>query len=368
MSDRLFVSTRKGLFRYDRSSSGEWKVEAATFLGDNVTLCLPLAEGKVLAALDHGHFGVKVHRSTDEGASFTETTTPKYPEKPEGLVDLNAMTKEPLAWNLKLIWSLESGGPDQRGRIWVGTIPGGLFRSDDEGESWELVRSLWDDERRQGWFGGGADLPGIHSICVDPRSSSRVLLGVSCGGAWITDDDGASWRLSAKGMKALFMPPDKQDDENTQDPHRIVQCPGQPEVYWCQHHCGVWRSTDEGANWDQVEVPPSSFGFGVAVHPEDGDTAWFVPGVSDEHRIPVDGQVVVARTRDGGKSFDVLREGLPQEHAYDLTYRHALDIDGSGDRLAFGSTTGGLWLTEDQGDHWQCLSANLPPIHAVRFA
>ncbi len=107
---------------------------------------------------------------------------------------------------------------------------------------------------------------------------------------------------------------------------------------------------------------------GVAVHPQDANTAWFIPGVSDQHRIPVDGKVVVARTRDGGATFDVLREGLPQEHAYDLTHRHALDIDGSGDRLAFGSTTGGLWLTEDQGDHWRCLSTNLPPVRAVRFA
>ena len=115
-------------------------------------------------------------------------------------------------------------------------------------------------------------------------------------------------------------------------------------------------------------VAPSVFGFGVAVHPKDPKTAWFVPAVKDERRIPVDGKLVVSRTRDGGKTFEVLRNGLPQEHAYDLVYRHALAMDDSGDRLAFGSTTGGLWITENQGDHWTEARRALPPVHAVRFA
>ena len=135
-----------------------------------------------------------------------------------------------------------------------------------------------------------------------------------------------------------------------------------------QHHNGVFRSTDGSMSWREIEnVPPSAFGFAVAVHPEEHDTAWFVPGVSDEHRIPVDGKVVVSRTRDGGESFNVLTKGLPQEHAYDLTFRHALDIDESGDRLAFGSTTGSLWVTEDGGDSWETVSTHLPPVYCVRF-
>ena len=113
---------------------------------------------------------------------------------------------------------------------------------------------------------------------------------------------------------------------------------------------------------------PSSFGFAVAVHPDDADSAWFIPAHSDQKRAPIDGHVVVTRTRDGGKSFEVLTKGLPQDHAYDIVYRHALAIDATGDRLAFGSTTGGLWVSEDQGDSWSAVSHTLPPIHAVRFA
>ncbi len=90
-------------------------------------------------------------------------------------------------------------------------------------------------------------------------------------------------------------------------------------------------------------------------------------GHQDEKRIPVDGKVVVTRTRDGGKSFQTLNQGLPQEHAYDLVFRHALAIDGSVDCFAFGSATGSLWVSEDQGDSWQTICANLPPVHCVRF-
>jgi photosystem II stability/assembly factor-like uncharacterized protein len=274
----------------------------------------------------------------------------------------------PVAWKLVKIWILESGHASEPGVIWCGTIPGGLLRSADRGQSWELVRSLWDDPARKQWFGGGADLPGIHSICVHPDNPRHVTIGISCGGVWVTSDGGSTWNNQSEGMWAAYMPPELQRDPNIQDPHRVVQCASRPECYWTQHHNAIFRSTDGAASWQEVnDVPPANFGLAVAVHPQDPDTAWFVPAIKDERRIPVDGKVVVTRTRDGGRSFDVLREGLPQRHAYDLVYRHALDVDETGERLAFGSTTGSLWISENQGDSWQCVSQHLPPVYCVRF-
>ena len=148
----------------------------------------------------------------------------------------------------------------------------------------------------------------------------------------------------------------------------MVQCAAAPEVFWSQHHNGVFRTTNGLESWHEIpNVQPSVFGFAVAVHPRDPKTAWFVPAVKDVKRIPVEGKVVVSRTRDGGNSFDVLTRGLPQEHAYDLVFRHAMDIDGTGERLAFGSTTGSLWVSENGGETWQTISTHLPPIYAVRF-
>ncbi|MBK8457672.1 MAG: exo-alpha-sialidase [Phyllobacteriaceae bacterium] len=366
MTDRLIVSTRKGLFHIARKAKG-WEIESVDFLGDNVSLArLDRRNGAFYAALDHGHFGVKMHRK-DKGGDWVELPAPAFPEKPEDLDERDGWGR-PLPWTVMRVWSLEPGGADQPGTLWCGTIPGALFRSDDRGASWRWIKSLWDHPGRKRWMGGGADYPGIHSIMVDPRGSDTVRLGVSCGGVWETKDGGETWACRANGMRAEFMPPEFSADPEVQDPHLVVQSPSNPDRLWSQHHNGIFITSDCSANWSEIrDVSPSSFGFAVAVHPREPDTAWFVPGVKDEQRYPVGGALVVTRTRDGGKSFDVLRNGLPQSHAYDIVYRHALAIDASGDRLAFGSTTGNLFVSENQGDDWIAVSGTLPPIHAVSF-
>lgn len=366
MSDTLLVSTRKGLF-WVRRQNGNWGIDRVDFPGDNVTLTLTdPRSGYRYAALDHGHFGVKLHRL--EGANWREIAVPIYPPKPEGLEE-NDIWGRPLAWSLARIWALQAGGTDEPGVIWCGTLPGGLFRSTDHGESWEMVRSLWDHPKRKQWMGGGADLPGIHSIVVDPRNSKRVWIAVSTGGIWFTENSGESWAQRGQGMRAEYVPAELTHDPIAQDVHCLVQCPSAPHRMWVQHHNGIFVSSDEGITFSEITgVEPSTFGFAVVVHPDKPDTAWFVPEIKDEKRIPREGKLVVSRTRDGGKSFDILSNGLPQEHAYDIVYRHALALDATGERLAFGSTTGGLWVSESQGDSWVNLTHTLPPIYAVRFA
>ncbi|HYA39383.1 MAG TPA: exo-alpha-sialidase [Candidatus Methylomirabilis sp.] len=359
MSNRIYVATRKGLITLARGKDARWHFEQTDFLGDPVTMVLPDArDGRVYAALRLGHFGPKLRR-THDGKSWEECATPTFAPAAAGA---------PKAASVDQIWSLEAGGRNEPRTLWAGTIPGALFCSRDGGDSWMLIESLWDRPERKEWFGGGYDQPGIHSICVDPRDARRVAIALSCGGVWVTADAGANWQVRAQGMRAAYMPPERAYEPNVQDPHRLVQCPANPDVYWVQHHNGIFRSTDGAASWHEMtHVKPSAFGFAVAVHPRDPDTAWFVPAVKDECRVPVDEKLVVTRTRDGGKSFEVLYLGLPQDHAYDLVYRHGLDVDASGNRLAMGSTTGNLWLSENEGDSWQSLGAHLPPIYAVRF-
>jgi photosystem II stability/assembly factor-like uncharacterized protein len=368
MVDTLYLGTRKGLFRIDRGGGG-WDVGRVSFLGDVVSMVLPdPRDGALFAGLGLGHFGVKLRRSRDRGETWEEIGAPAFPEQKEGEAD-QLPDGRPWPWRVEQIWALEAGHASEPGVLWCGTVGGGLFRSEDGGASWALVRGLWDHPKRKEWFGGGADLPGIHSICVDPRRAGRVLVGVSSGGCWETTDGGATWEVRSKGMWAAYFPPERREDPHIQDVHRVVQCAARPEALWAQHHNAVFRSIDGGVSWQDVTTAsPSVFGFAVAVHPRDPETAWLVPAIKDEQRIPVDAKVVVSRTRDGGATWTALRSGLPQRHAYDLTYRHALDIDGTGDVLAFGSTTGSLWISEDQGDTWQTVSTHLPPIYCVRFA
>ncbi len=74
----------------------------------------------------------------------------------------------------------------------------------------------------------------------------------------------------------------------------------------------------------------------------------------------------MCRTEDGGQSWTGLRSGLPQQNCYDVVYRHALDI--SGGRLAFGTTTGNAFVSDDRGESWQAIGHHFPPIYSVRFA
>jgi hypothetical protein len=357
MASRAWAATRKGLFELERGGKA-WRIRRVSFLGEPVSMLLPPgSDGRMFAALNLGHFGCKVHASDDAGVTWNEVATPAYPEQPDGAPGP--------AWKLVLIWSL-ARSPD--GGLWAGTLPGGLFRSADGGASWQLNESLWNLPARLDWFGGGYDVPGIHSILPHPSNGREMLVGISCGGVWKTEDGGASWTPQTKGMKAGYMPPEQAENPNTQDPHLVAQCAAHPQSMWCQHHTGMWRSTDRADSWRGLEaVPVSDFGFAVAAHPSDADTAWFAPAVKDEKRVPVDGALVVNRTRDGGKSFETLRGGLPQQHCYDLVYRHGLVVDETGRSLLMGSTTGNLWASDDAGDSWINVSTQLPPIHALRF-
>jgi photosystem II stability/assembly factor-like uncharacterized protein len=383
--DRILLGTRKGTIILDRNGAG-WNVSDVGHYGVNVSLVArDPRDGTLWAGLDHGHWGTKLSRSTDNGKTWADAPQIMYPEDARYIdsyeKDENGEDRKPVIKNATLgkIWAIAFGGPDQPGRIWVGTIPGGLFRSDDGGETWELNRPLWNHESRGGtdlkgrthWFGGGATVngqsaPGIHSIVVDPRDSKRVLIGVSCAGVLETTDDGETWVGRNKGLKATFLP--DPDAEWGHDPHLVSLSPSQPDHLWQQNHCGVFYSNNGGQQWQEVSKPEHGihFGFPVAVDENDGRTAWLVPGRSDMQRMTVGAGLFVARTQDGGQSWQHLREGLPQDRAHDIVYRHALDI--AGDQLAFGSTTGNLYFSADRGESWHTISNNLPPIHSVKFA
>ncbi len=358
---RMLVGTRKGLFIY-RGEGSCWEVERRAFIGDPVSLALhDPRDAALYAALNLGHFGCKLHRSEDGGASWQELDAPRYPTKPAGGDDPNP-------WSLQLIWALQAGAVSQPGRLWCGTIPGALFRSDDRGASWQLIESLWHREERLGWFGGGFDQAGIHSICIDPRDANTLTVGVSIGGVWRSGDNGASWTQLGYGLRADYTPAENASDLNQQDPHLLVQCAGAPDTFWTQHHNGIFVSHDNAHNWREIAAPaPVGFGFPVAVHPRDGNRAWFAPAQKDSCRVPIGGRFLVARTDNGGKGFMLQRRGLPQCEAWDLVYRHGLAVADDGETLAMGSTTGSLWCTGNGGSQWHAISHHLPPIACVRL-
>jgi hypothetical protein len=355
MASRMLVGSRKGLFVLE-PAGGEWKIAQQAFLGQPVSQVLhDPRDGSLYCALNLGHFGAKLHRSDDGGATWTEVTAPAFP-KVEGKED---------APSLGMIWALEAAGSDMPGVIWAGTMPAGVFQSKDKGVTWTQNTAFEAIPGKAQWFGGGNDAPGLHSIAIHPKDSRQMVVGISCGGAWTTGDAGASWANASKGMWAAYMPPEEKENPAVQDPHRIVRCRDHPETLWTQHHNAQFRSTNGAAEWNTIS---DTFGFAVAAHPKNADTAWFVPAQKDEFRIPADGDFCVLKTEDGGKSFRRITAGLPPKPCYDLIYRHALDVDEEGRALAFGSTTGNLWTSGDSGESWRVVSHHLPPIYCLKFA
>jgi photosystem II stability/assembly factor-like uncharacterized protein len=387
MSDRILVGTRKGTFIVERTASG-WTPRLAGHPGMGVNFVARDPHTDTLwALLGHGHWGAKLSRSADGGKTWEDAPQIKYPEGARYLAlpdpsEDNPEMSGPVtarAATLLKLWCLAFG---PRGTIYIGTIPGGLFESHDGGESFTLNRGLWDHESRGGnlfdtdgngmthWFGTPASegefAPGIHSILVDPRDANRLFVAISTAGVLGSTDGGKTWVGRNKGMTNDYLP-----DPNAEwghDAHAIDLCPSDPDHIWQQNHVGVFYSSDGAASWKKVSQPERGvkFGFPVAVDERDGRTAWLVPGHSDMQRMAIEGGLCVARTQDGGETWETLREGLPQQNAYDVVYRHALGLRG--DRLAFGSTTGNLYVSETRGESWLPVANNLPPIYSVRFA
>jgi photosystem II stability/assembly factor-like uncharacterized protein len=358
MKNSLLLGTRKGLI-VCRKKHGDWKINEVHFEGVPVSIAYAdERSGNWWACLDHGHWGVKLHRSRDEGKTWAEVTAPAYPE--------GAEIKPGEAATTRYLWAMAHGGKNNPNRIWIGTEPGGLFRSDDGGDNFQLVESLWNHPSRPtGWMGGGRDHAGIHSIVVDPRNEDRLLVGVSVAGVFETTDAGKTWAVRNKGLRADFLP--DPDAEIGHDPHILVAAPTNPDVLWQQNHCGIFRTTDGGANWQDVTEKDglANFGFAIAVAHDNPDQAWVAPGLSDVTRVAVKNALCICRTDDGGKSWKAFRKGLPQDFCFDIVYRHALA--SAGDEVIFGTTTGNVFTSNDRGESWQTLSNYLPMVYSVQL-
>lgn len=249
MAKRLYVAYRKGLLIYERDAGG-WRHASTAFLGSPVTMVLASADNRtIFAALNLGHFGTKLHRSSDGGVTWAELDPPKFPKVEGGEKDAKAPA-------VSAIWSMEWAESGKPGALWIGTAPAALFYSADNGQTWTRNAALWDWPSRAKWMSGGTVDTALHSICVDPRNSDRIAVAVSCGGVTLTEDGGKSWRVAGHGLRAEFMPPDQQLDPDIQDAHLMVQCPADPKVWWIQHHNGIFRSIDDLKGWQEIHTAP----------------------------------------------------------------------------------------------------------------
>jgi photosystem II stability/assembly factor-like uncharacterized protein len=310
---------------------------------------------RVLAGVENPHFGPSVATSDDLGESWHEPD-----HAPIAFPDDTGTA-------LARVWQIAPGPASQPDRVYAGVEPSALFVSDDGGETYELVRGLWDHPHRPHWTPGGGG-KAIHTVLAHPTDTNSVLVAMSTGGVYRTADAGASWAASNAGIKAYFLP--DQFPEYGQCVHKVARQVHRPDQFFAQNHHGVYRSDDGGSSWTSIaEGLPSDFGFPMITHPHRPGVIYNFPLAADGRRFPPQERCRVYRSEDAGTSWAALADGLPSEPFYPSVLRDAMctdDADPAG--VYFGTRSGEVFASADDGDTWQQVAAHLPDVICVRAA
>lgn len=366
----VLVATRKGGWIYSADSKRTaWEVNGPHFLGHIISHLVldPRDKKTLLAAAKTGHLGPTIFRSTDWGKTWQEAAQPPaFAKAPEGQT---GRAVDHTFW----LTPAHSNEPD----VWyAGTSPQGLFRSEDGGVTWSGLPGINDNPRYREWMGsekdGTPDGPKLHSIIIDPRDPRHLYFGMSGGGAHESIDGGKTWRVLIQGLDVVEGFGFDATNPTFHDPHCIRMCPSNPDRLYQQNHCGIYRIDRPSESWARIgrNMPAEvgDIGFTMTVHPRDDQRAWVFPmdGTEVWPRTSPDGRPAVYVTNDGGETWQRRDAGMPKEQAWWTVKRQAMcgdSLDPVG--LYFGTTSGELWMSRDEGDSWECMARHLPEIYAV---
>ncbi|MDP2346944.1 MAG: glycosyl hydrolase [Gammaproteobacteria bacterium] len=367
----ILVGTRKGAWIVEGDANrSNWKIKGPMHLGAVIShyVADPRTVGYQLMSVGSGHLGPSVYISKDHGESWTEAAKPPA----FAPVGESARTVDHVFW-------LTPGHASEPHVWYAGTSPQGLFKSLDGGNTWEEITGFNHHPDCFTWRGGDKDGtpdgPKLHSIIVDHTDKTHLLVGMSGGGIFESFDEGATWKPLNKGVAMDFYPPkeDGSEYEFGHDPHCMVMHPVHSNRLYHQNHCGLYAlDRDNGDRWarigDNMPRDVGDIGFPIVVHPRDPNTAWTFPmdGSGQWPRTAPDGKAAVFRTRDGGKSFERLNKGFPQEQAWWTVKRQCMAVDAEPSvGVYLGTTNGQLWGSFDEGNSWQGIAMDLPQIYSV---
>ncbi|HZD17296.1 MAG TPA: MoaD/ThiS family protein [Actinomycetota bacterium] len=350
----LLIGTKKGLFVLRGPRGGPMEIAARAFPGVAVEYAIrDPRTGRYLASVTHGQFGPRVFTADHPAGEWEQTEGPRFPEGEDASVER--------------IWVITPGEEDDL--VYAGIDPAALFVSRDGGLTWALNRGLWDQPGRQGWQPGQGGLA-LHSVCPWPGDPSRLAVGISAVGVWLTEDGGNTWEHGNAGLVPRYLPEEARADTLDLCVHNMHRAPMRPERLFMQFHGGVYRSDDGARTWESIaEGLPSDFGFPLVLDPRDPDSAFVIPLNADGDRVSAEERLRVFETRDAGASWMPRGNGLPQRDAYLTILRQAFGRDGREPLgLYFGATSGEVFGSGDGGANWTLLARDLAPVFSVRVA
>jgi len=369
----VLVATRKGAWIYHGDAARKtWRVDGPHFLGHTISHLVldPRDKRTLLAAAKTGHLGPTVFRSTDMGKTWKEAAQPPaFAKAPEGQT---GRAVDHTFW-------LTPGHASEPNVWFAGTSPQGLFRSADGGITWAEFSTINDDPQYREWMGtaqdGTPDGPKMHSIIIDPRDARHMYFAMSGGGVHETLDGGTTWRVLINGMEVVQGFGLDGTNPTCHDPHCLRMSPSNPDRIYQQNHCGIYRIDRPSDTWERIgKTMPKKVGdvgFPLVVHPRDDNTAWVFPmdGNSVWPRTSPDGKPAVYVTRNGGKTWQRQDAGMPKQQGWWTVKRQCMTGDTRDPvGLYFGTTSGDLWMSRDEGRKWSCIARYLPEIYAVEAA
>ncbi|SIO87506.1 hypothetical protein BQ8420_16695 [Nocardiopsis sp. JB363] len=365
MAYLLVIGTRKGLFTARSENRRTWELTGPHRLDEAddagmspvYTVGINPRSGRLLAGTESWHFGPSVWHSDDLGATWSEPAEApiRFPEDTEA--------------SLTRAWQFAFG--EEADTVYAGVEPHALFRSTDGGDSFTLVRALWDHPHRAEWFpgaGGGAIhtiLPG--TIGAGERSPEAITVAMSTGGVYQSADSGASWAPANRGISAGFLP--GEEPEYGQCVHKVAMAPD--GSFYAQNHHGVYRSSSPATEgWSRIKSGlPTDFGFAVVAHPHRPESALNFPVVSQDVHLPPDNRLGVYRTDDSGATWRAIDAGLPRDPYFGIVLRDAACTDGADvPGFYFGTRNGDVYAATDDGERWHQVAAHLPDVLCVRAA
>jgi photosystem II stability/assembly factor-like uncharacterized protein len=354
----LMIGTRKGLWLARSSDRATWSVDGPDEPVNEVHSVAIDTRGerpRLLMGSRSWHWGTQVLHSDDLGETWQRGADPAitFPDF--------------TGTSLEAVWSL-APSPAEPDVVWAGTEPSALWRSTDGGHSFEIVRALWDHPHRPQWAPGGGG-QAIHTLLPHPTDPQRLTVAMSTGGVYRTDDGGESWEPANQGIKVEFMPDDVQYPEWGQCVHKVARDAEDPDRLYAQNHGGVYRSDDGGTSWTSIaDGLPADFGFPVVAHPKRPETLWLFPLVGAGERFPPEGRARVYRSKDAGTSWEELGDGLPDAF-YTAVMRDGMSVDdGEPAGLYIGSRDGTVYASNDEGESWGVVAEHLPDVLCVRAA